>query len=362
MYTYLHHTTRWAVCLAFVVFCMLLSLFCFFIHWSAIPRSAHRTSETILCLRVTAPTRCVRQNRWFQTFFIFTPTWGRFPFWLMFFRWVGSTTNQFFLWDMSVFPCVSFTHSLLAAGNICAAVSGYEKWPLNLRHLCHMYCSLGATGVSGIFCQKIVGDGKVVWVLGKVWIFSTSYCRWWRIKWHVDICENIISIWYMIYMIFLELVCYQVCPLYFDADFCRSQKRTGPMVQSVQKQTEPDHFASMFPGWESHPEVSLRIGRIIHKYIYIHICLCNKYVTIYSMCIYIYIRCTEWFWPTPGEFIESAFFGPWTSIENSRSHSPIQRGIMVISRTNLTFPKTKIAPSQKEVKDPLPLPPLVWRV
>lgn len=97
-------------------------------------------------------------------------------------------------------------------------------------------------------------------------------------------------------------------------------------------------------------------------YIYIHICLCNKYVTIYSMCIYIYIRCTEWFWPTPGEFIESAFCGPWTSIENSRSHSPIQRGIMVISRTNLTFPKTKIAPSQKEVKDPLPLPPLVWRV
>ena len=25
---------------------------------------------------------------WFQTFFIFTPTWGRFPFWLIFFRWV----------------------------------------------------------------------------------------------------------------------------------------------------------------------------------------------------------------------------------------------------------------------------------
>ena len=31
---------------------------------------------------------------WFQTFFIFTPTWGRFPFWLIFVRWVGSTTNQ----------------------------------------------------------------------------------------------------------------------------------------------------------------------------------------------------------------------------------------------------------------------------
>ena len=31
---------------------------------------------------------------WFQTCFIFTPTWGRFPFWqAFFFNWVGSTTN-----------------------------------------------------------------------------------------------------------------------------------------------------------------------------------------------------------------------------------------------------------------------------
>ena len=30
---------------------------------------------------------------WFQIFFIFTPIWGRFPIWLIFFRWV-ETTNQ----------------------------------------------------------------------------------------------------------------------------------------------------------------------------------------------------------------------------------------------------------------------------
>ena len=28
-----------------------------------------------------------------QIFFIFTPIWGRLPFWLIFFRWVGPTTN-----------------------------------------------------------------------------------------------------------------------------------------------------------------------------------------------------------------------------------------------------------------------------
>ena len=44
--------------------------------------------------------KCVFANFsgwWFQTFFIFTPIWGRFPIWLIFFRWVGSTTNQFTL-------------------------------------------------------------------------------------------------------------------------------------------------------------------------------------------------------------------------------------------------------------------------
>ena len=31
---------------------------------------------------------------WFQIFLIFTPTWGRFPFWLIFVKWV-ETTNQY---------------------------------------------------------------------------------------------------------------------------------------------------------------------------------------------------------------------------------------------------------------------------
>ena len=29
-------------------------------------------------------------------FFFFTPIWGRFPIWLIFFRWDGSTTNQLY--------------------------------------------------------------------------------------------------------------------------------------------------------------------------------------------------------------------------------------------------------------------------
>ena len=37
--------------------------------------------------------RWLKSRWWFQIFFIFTPTWGRFSIWLIFFKWV-ETTNQ----------------------------------------------------------------------------------------------------------------------------------------------------------------------------------------------------------------------------------------------------------------------------
>ena len=42
---------------------------------------------------------------WFQIFFIFTPSWGRFPIWRIFFRWV-ETTNQFVF-----FHCLGYSLS-----------------------------------------------------------------------------------------------------------------------------------------------------------------------------------------------------------------------------------------------------------
>ncbi len=38
---------------------------------------------------------------WFQIFFIFIPIWGRFPFWLIFFKWV-ETTNQVLVLNKSM--------------------------------------------------------------------------------------------------------------------------------------------------------------------------------------------------------------------------------------------------------------------
>ena len=39
---------------------------------------------------------------WFQTCFIFTPIWGRFPFGQIVFRWVGSTTRQITLFHRTL--------------------------------------------------------------------------------------------------------------------------------------------------------------------------------------------------------------------------------------------------------------------
>ena len=35
---------------------------------------------------------------WFQMCFIFNPIWGRFPFWLIFFRWVETTNQKSIFW------------------------------------------------------------------------------------------------------------------------------------------------------------------------------------------------------------------------------------------------------------------------
>ena len=53
--------------------------------------SCFSTSSSINCLQV----RWSFSGWWFQILFIFTPIWRRFPFWLILFKGVGSTTNWF---------------------------------------------------------------------------------------------------------------------------------------------------------------------------------------------------------------------------------------------------------------------------
>ena len=47
-------------------------------------------------------------------FFIFTPIWGRFPFWLMLFRWVETTKQYIYIYAYN--RILTFLHALYAVG------------------------------------------------------------------------------------------------------------------------------------------------------------------------------------------------------------------------------------------------------
>ena len=62
---------------------------------------------------------------WFQTFFIFTPIWGRFPFWLRFLRWVESTNQYQFGRRLCLMSC-SQASVHLPSRWICSMVADGE--------------------------------------------------------------------------------------------------------------------------------------------------------------------------------------------------------------------------------------------
>ena len=76
----------------------------------AIPCSARRTSETLLCLGVTAPTRYVRQDWWFQIFFFHPDPWGNDPIWRAYFS-IGLKPPTSLWIGYSLVP-KSFSHSV----------------------------------------------------------------------------------------------------------------------------------------------------------------------------------------------------------------------------------------------------------
>ena len=57
-------------------------------------KSKVQVVEVVHCFRCIASmfNKKYRTGWWFQTFFIFTPTWGNHLIWLIFFKWVETTT------------------------------------------------------------------------------------------------------------------------------------------------------------------------------------------------------------------------------------------------------------------------------
>ena len=56
---------------------------------------------------------------WFQIFFIFTPIWGRFLFWLIFFRWVETTNQVWWFFSGRNGPQKSVQRWWVASGLCC---------------------------------------------------------------------------------------------------------------------------------------------------------------------------------------------------------------------------------------------------
>ena len=57
---------------------------------------------------------------WFPIFFMFTPTWGRFPIWLIFFKWVETNNQLFFAIFLLIFPPLKPVLVLFQPGAISA--------------------------------------------------------------------------------------------------------------------------------------------------------------------------------------------------------------------------------------------------
>ena len=72
----------------------------------------------------TAPTRCVRQDRWFQIVFIFTPTWGNDPIWFIFFNWVETTSYCW--WLKSCTTCDVWNRLVNNGKNYLATGAGFQ--------------------------------------------------------------------------------------------------------------------------------------------------------------------------------------------------------------------------------------------
>ena len=81
-------------------------------------------------------TRC-----WFQTFFYVHPeNWGTFPFWLIFFKWVGSTTNEI---SNKVEGSAPSQFMFDLCGSVLQVMSLTSLVSLRLPQLCIKACTIG---------------------------------------------------------------------------------------------------------------------------------------------------------------------------------------------------------------------------
>ncbi len=129
---------------------------------------------------------------WFQIFFIFSPIWGRFPFWLIFFRWV-ETTNQVFSFPGRVmydfFSQDAWRNMPLSDGKYEASdqilASGDAMWCQFLLRIWGIRASLLNLGVSPFW--HFLFQRCILEFLGK-WVFF--FHRWFVVPPWLRNCDS----------------------------------------------------------------------------------------------------------------------------------------------------------------------------
>ena len=111
---------------------------------------------------------------WFQRFFIFTHIWGRFPFWLIFFKWV-ETTNQICLCkhivvhkDLVIFVPIGYLSS-----SKMALLQPPQGWgPLIINPIYTLY-----SGYIYIYCIYIYTQFFQIFVILQVWFPKQTFVK-----------------------------------------------------------------------------------------------------------------------------------------------------------------------------------------
>ena len=142
--------TRWAC-----EMCVLLWGFCGE-HWRfpvrrvvyVVPRNLVKSSNVDYCNMFlnrrhekTLKSKARISRWWFHTFFIFTPIWGRFPIWLIFFKGV-ETTNQI---------CAVVGMTIKVFFGVAAPFTSWSE----LRSLAHLRSPTGKQGSSCVWSYNL---------------------------------------------------------------------------------------------------------------------------------------------------------------------------------------------------------------
>ena len=130
---------------------------------------------------------------WFQIFFVFTPTWKRFPIWLIFFKGVATTNKMTSNKALQLHWSRCFWWSL---GNFHVEVGGGESSMVSGKSLCFLWNLIKCDHPTPVCAEGNVGlSFIIVKILVKHLFFGNTSVDFWVLQhfWHAPLATGIWS-------------------------------------------------------------------------------------------------------------------------------------------------------------------------